>query len=201
MGNMISSEMLVAIKTIARNIPGVVFCGSIGLYLNNKLHRPVGDIDIITQEDWFNPTEAVVNKDMAVTKFIMDNRRIANSTSHKFMVGKDEVSCFKIEVNDIKVDVLHNSATPPTYTEAEIEPGLIIRVETPESAIRAKLGYVMYDQLIHSATKHLKDLIYMDVDKNLIIEAIDASDLLNSREPKKDFELPELPEQSDDLPW
>jgi len=162
----ISNEMLIAIKEINKQYPDTIFCGSLGLVLNNKLDREVKDIDLLTDDNYYSKSD-----------FFHDLRVANKSQSHKLMLSENEVSCFKIEMpilnKVISIDALGNlSGTEFDIMELD---GVDIKVEKPEFAIKAKINYIKADKSNKSVLKHLKDLIYMEVDKNLIIEAIDNS--------------------------
>ena len=188
MNKYISEELILVIKKIVSEYPEVVFCGSLGLVLNDKLHREVKDIDILVNENYYK-----------MGGFFGELRTSEVSESHKFMVGKDTVLSFKLVFpvfdKKIKVDVLYNATSEPIKYSLINLHDLGIKVEKPESAIGAKLGYIEHDLSHDSILKHLKDLIYLEVDKNLIISAIDNSHLSVSKVDKKD--------NSDglDLPW
>jgi len=166
----ISEEIKLVIKKIATDYPDVVFCGSLGLVLNDKLHREVKDIDVLVTVNYH------------LEGGFYNSFRIGNSTSHKFMVGKDEVLCFKLEFpildKKIGIDVLYNKNVKPEFKIFDFFETKI-NVETPESAIKAKLLYIQNDNSIISVGKHLKDLIYLEVDKHKIIEAINNSNVFN----------------------
>lgn len=171
----IDDKMIKTVKRIVLEDPNVVFCGSFGLVLNEKLLRKVKDIDILTPVNYYgNPND-----------FFLDERTRTDvniSESHKFMVGKDQVFSFKVQVYGVSIDVLYNDTTHPKFYEHEFH-GIMIKVETPESAIRAKKLYVVNDKSQYSVIKHLKDLIFMGIDKHELIELIDSSYLVE--DPKK----------------
>ena len=178
----ISEELILVIKKIASEYPEVVFCGSLGLVLNDKLHREVKDIDILVNENYYQNGN------------FFNEIRVGNlSDSHKFMVGKDEVLSFKLKFpifdKKVSVDVLYNATSDPIKYSLINLHDLGIKVEKPESAINAKLKYIEHDLSHDSILKHLKDLIYLEVDKNLIIKAIDNSHLMVSKVDKKDDDL------------
>lgn len=159
----ISKSVSDTIKMIASVHPNVVFCGSLGLVLRGLLKRNVKDIDILTLEDYYSK-----NQD----KFFFDFRSIKNTHSQKFMVGGNEVKCFSLKMNNVKVDVLHNTKTSPTYDIFDFDT-VKIRVERPESAINAKKKYVVGDNSQVSVYKHLRDLILLGVDRQEIADIID----------------------------
>jgi len=169
----ISEEMGLVIKKIANEYPDVVFCGSLGLVLNDKLDREVKDIDILVKKNYYQKG-----------KFYNNIRIGSESDSHKFMVGKDEVLSFKLEFpifdKKIKVDVLYNKNVKPQF-ELIFFDDVRICVEKPEAAINAKIKYIEHDISHDSILKHLKDLIYLEVDKNVIIKSIDNSHLMVSK--------------------
>lgn len=217
LNEILTPEKISAILKINEMFPDSVFCGSLGLVLNGKLNRQVGDLDVITKGDWFNPSPLILDNAIGGQVEFMKEYRIPpgseENTSHIFMVGKDTVSCWKMKIDDVSVDMMHNRDTKPLWEEIDFFNGQKIKIETSESAIKAKLGYVIHDKLQHSATKHLKDLILMDVDRRAIVEALDESflfgkydeskyndkpspmDLFKTRNSKKEGD------DDEDLPW
>lgn len=169
----ISEEILLVVKKIAEKFPDTVFCGSFGLVINEKLKRDVVDLDILVDRDYYSQSGFF-------DEFRVSNVSNVGMFSEKFMVGKNEVKSFRLFFpifdKNVKVDVLYNKEFNPNYKLVDIDQNLTIKVETPESAIKAKLGYIINDKSQKSFLKHLKDLIYMEVDKNLIINAIDRSE-------------------------
>lgn len=173
----LNDSMIKAVKRIVLEDPTVIFCGSLGLYLNELLDRPIHDIDVLTLENYYNRNG-----------FFEKERLEGNSDSHKFMVGIDRVLSFKVNIYDINIDVLYNKNTPPEWEEKMFD-GIKIRVEKPMSAIKAKQLYMQNDKSQYSVVKHLKDLILMDVlDKEKIVELINESVLVE--ENNKVAELP-----------
>lgn len=163
----INDNIVGAVKMIAAVHPETVFCGSLGLVINGKLERNVKDIDVITDEDHYRENNFFPHDRAKVIYHPNDEK-----PSHHFLVGKDTVSCFKLNLNGVKVDVLYNEKIKPEYTIVDFD-GMKIRVENPESAIKVKKLYVTNDKAITGVMKHLKDLILMDVDKDELIEIID----------------------------
>lgn len=165
----ISEKIIQVVKNIVIYYPDVVFCGSFGLVLNGKLEREVKDIDVLVAKSYYNQGG------------FFDKLRVSNSCADSaiFMVGDEMVRSFKLKFdNDVKVDVLYNeSEKVPDFKEIIFD-GIKIRVENPEGAINAKLKYVRSDKFPDVAIKHIKDLIYMEVDKHKIIDAIDNSSLV-----------------------
>jgi hypothetical protein len=180
----LNDRMIKAVKRIVLEDPDVVFCGSLGLYLNDLLDRPIHDIDILTPTNYYNRGG-----------FFEDERIAGNSDSHKFMVGIDRVMSFKLNIYDVNIDVLYNKNTPPEWEEMKFD-GIKIRVEKPMSAIKVKQLYLQNDKSQYSVVKHLKDLILMDVlDKEKIIELIDNSVLVEDpkgvkQQPCGELDLP-----------
>lgn len=189
MSENIPNKIVVAVKMIAVIYPDVVFCGSLGLVLNGLIDRTINDLDILTPDNWYNDN-----------KFFPDERINQQSTSHKFMVGKDEVSCFSLRLNNVKVDVLYNESKKPEYIVIDFD-GIKINVETPESAIDVKKKYILADKSEISIIKHLKDLILLGVDRKELIELIDKSWLCKSKSDKSQHSGIKVLPEADDLPF
>ena len=166
----ISNNITEAVKEIAAKYPNTVFCGSFGLALNNMLHREVMDLDIITEFNHYREGN-----------FFDDDRINNESHSNKFMVGDDTVECFNIELNKVKVDVMYNNNTKPDYTIMGFE-GIYINVEEPFSAINTKLKYLTNYKSIKSFVKHLKDLLYLNIPNNRILNAIEDCKIFDNDE-------------------
>ena len=160
----IPEDVFLAMKMLKSANSNIIFCGSIGLVVNGVLDRKVGDIDVITPENYWTGGG------------FMNNLRVSsvNEHSHQFMLGKDTVLCFKLSVNEVKVDVFYNNGAKPEFEEIEVM-GETFKIETPESALKVKLDYVVNDGLQGSAIKHLKDLIIAGVDRKKIVDAMNRS--------------------------
>jgi len=182
----ISEEIKSVVRLFESNYTDIVYCGSFGLVMNGLLKRPVKDLDIITKENYYGTGKFF-------GEYLID---ISSGRSEKFMVGKNRVVSFRLKINDVYVDVLYNLDEKPNYSIKCLD-GMYINVEDPESAIRAKKGYIEHDRSVHSIIKHLKDLIYIGIDKNELIEIIDKSELV----PKKDDKLQRALSVDDDLPF
>lgn len=192
MNKYISKEIFDVVKEIATKHPETVFCGSFGLILNNKLQRDVKDIDIIVKENYYSNNgdcDFFSNK-----RYIFHAGGVEHDSNH-FMVGKNSIKCFKLYFDEIKVDVFYceNNDITPKYNKINIG-GVDILVETPESAIKAKKEYVINDKSQNSILKHLKDLIYMETDKNELVDLINNSHLYYKKEKV-------VERSSDDLPF
>ena len=59
----------------------------------------------------------------------------------------------------------------PIFTEIMFK-DLMIKVETPEAAIEAKLRYITIDKSDASVIKHVTDLIEMKVDYKVLFNAL-----------------------------
>jgi hypothetical protein len=166
-----NKEFIEAIHIINKNIPGVIFCGSTALYLNNKLLRHPTDIDIIIpheQNDVF--FEFFDNKNKETD--IQNNGSLINSMYANITVVKEKL-------NSINVDLFYC-----TYDENYIRPqstiynldNVFIELETPKISIEHKIYYVKNIHTI-KALKHAKDLEEMKIEIN--ISPIELYNILN----------------------
>jgi len=158
--NYISNDFLKVIKIIATKYPDSVFCGSIGLIIRGKLFRTPKDIDILVSSNYY-----------VLGGFFDKEREQEYNGSLQFLVGKDNVKCFKVTINKLSVDVLYNECTPPVYDEIKFN-SISLRVEKPEAAIKAKLLYIENDNSEISKMKHLSDLLIMEVPYEAINGAV-----------------------------
>ena len=197
----ISPKLIETIKMIVDKYPETIFCGSLGLVLNGVLEREVHDIDIITLEDYYN-TDRFFPK-------IRDKQKPDDTHSEKFMVGPNEVKCFRLNFpNGTNVDVLYNKNLSPLYAKMDVL-GMNLNIEIPRSAISAKKGYIQRNSNIYAVTKHLKDLIMIGIAKDKLIELIDDSCLIEGWtgmeflhvDPPKTIDLPKEGLAEDDLPF
>ena len=184
----ISAEIIETVKLIVKEHPDVIFCGSLGLVLNNQIERNVKDVDILVNDDFYQKGG-----------FFNDLRQMVNDHhSHKFMVGKDTVTCFSLNFpTNIKVDVLYNETSPPVSTKMNFD-GIEINVETPESAISVKTKYILNDKKPQSMLKHLSDLIEIGIDRKKLINLISDSFVMTG---DLFYEEPTIECDDDDLPF
>lgn len=160
----ISKEIADAVCGIYDSHPDAVFCGSFGLVLQGLLERKVHDIDILVDKNYYGDGG-----------FYNDIRREVGFTSHSFMLGKDETTCFKLDFpGGIHVDVLHNANNKPDFTHIEFF-GRMIKVETIDGAIDAKKQYVVNDRSQFSTLKHFRDLILLNVPRKELAEILKIS--------------------------
>ena len=199
MKKFIRKEIIEAVHQIAKDHPKTVFCGSLGLVFNGMLKRDVKDIDLITCVDYYSPVDHTEDKTITSTFYpkYRWNGDGLSPHSEEFMVGVNKVKCFKLYwPGEVKVDVLFNTGSKPDWRYADFF-GETVRIETPGSAIDAKLRYVAGDRSVVSVGKHLKDLIDIGADRHLISEAISESVALN---PSKSDVLRQKFLSDEDLP-
>ncbi len=182
----ISEKIISVVRLLESKHPDIIFCGSFGLVLNGLLHREVKDLDIITQKNYYGTGDFF-------GEYLVD---IECGRSERFMVGKNRVVSFKLLIDGISIDVLYNLDENPTYNVKCFD-GLYINVEEPESAIKAKKGYLQNDRSVYSAIKHLKDLIYLGIDKYELVDLINNSNLVPKDKDKQQRSLI----IEDDLPF
>ena len=116
-----------AVKKIAKENPDTIFCGSFALALNNKTYRIPDDLDIITIKNYFQ-----------WGNFYTKERSDNYTGSHTFMLDKNEVKCFSLILESIKINVFYNCNNKfPEYTLYDFD-GIPIKIETPKAAIEAK---------------------------------------------------------------
>lgn len=157
-------------------LDNLVICGSLGLYLNDKLSRKINDVDLLEIDCKYglNPGNLAL---MYTTS--------CNSSS-KFHAGDALIKCWKINIFHTNVDFLFNTKNEIEYdlmelTIPNIKNSLIVKVERPDSAYKFK---ELYAESIHNdedRLKHRRDL--------------------ETREPKKTAKYGTFFTESDDLPF
>lgn len=169
----------------------LLIAGSVGLVLQGAIQREVHDIDVVTLTDFYH-----------YGGFYNNRRSDKGSNSHKFMNGQDQVRAFNVYFDDLKVDVLYNTTNPPKWKEIEFR-GKKIRVEDPQGAINAKIGYVENDTVPESRLKHLADLIEMGIDKQTLLKIARAKITSHpySGTPTVKREDPLISIPDDDIPY
>lgn len=140
-------------------MPNLVICGSLGLVLNGKLHRKVEDIDMLTIYDWYG----------CDNRLQMYADHGAGQVSHKFNVDGIHISCWKIRLFGIKIDLLYNHSMTLLDTEEAIlilddNIKIPVRIEKPEVAISFKKKYLIADYSEENRKKHLADIDSMEGD-------------------------------------
>jgi hypothetical protein len=137
---------------LERKYPGeIIYCGSFGLKLHGLLEREVKDLDIITTKNYYS------------AEFIgrIENIKKGNeSGSGEFKCEGVKVMCFKTNVMGKGIDVFYTPKAPE-FNLIEIVPGVIIKVEKPFGAIKAKVSYLNSNQRINKE-KHIADLNYIE---------------------------------------
>lgn len=139
-----------------------IICGSTAAYLMGYQKRVPNDIDILTDNDYYNSSLGDVDLDNRISKNYM--RRIGLGNSHKFKLGSHTVLCFKIQSlnSGLDIDVFYRGDTPP-YLELTIE-GISspIKVERIDSVLRAKTQYRISANLaegkMDQVTKDLEEI-------------------------------------------
>lgn len=128
-----------------------IVCGSLGLYLNNRLKRAVKDIDLLTIPDWYGSgLLSIYNTD--------------EISSNTFSVNGENITCFKAAPLGVKIDFLH--FVGKDLKEFKYETVLIkmdgiefdMKIEDPEQAIKFKEYYIQAVGLPESIEKHKRDL-------------------------------------------
>lgn len=139
----------------------VTFCGSFGLVLNGKLKRPLKDLDVITEENYYGQPGKL--PDPVHETFFGLHSTNDWGNSGQYWVNGNKVYCFKIEhaVHNVVVDVLY-TGLPTDYDIVDFY-GIKIRVEKPDAAIVAKIQYAQSPQLEYRE-KHESDLKAMGID-------------------------------------
>lgn len=135
----------------------VTFCGSVGLVINNYLHRPIHDIDCITEENWYGAFFEGIGQ-----------YGLNTSNSEKFEVNGVQVCVFKLLApNGVTVDVMYRQdgcKSREVYLYDSKVAGSV-KVEVPESAMFIKRNYL--DRVgkapsSEAAAKHQADLEYIE---------------------------------------
>lgn len=129
----------------------LIICGSLGLVLNERLRRPVNDIDFLTIPDWYG-------RGGSLAPYCDD---IDGNVSHRFEVDSLQITCWKVRLFNIKIDLLHN-ARGTEFEEVELiidgNIHIVAKIEKPEIAIAFKEKYRRADKSEQSREKHDKDL-------------------------------------------
>ena len=129
----------------------IIICGSVGLKLNGLLERQSKDIDILTLRDDYRNE---------IGYFDIIYRTHSVLSSHRFMIGKDEIKCHKINLFNLNIDVLYSPSTI-NYDLFEID-GLIFKVEKPERALQVKKLYIEHNSEEYKQ-KHINDIDNLDL--------------------------------------
>lgn len=125
----------------------IIFCGSLGLAINNCLNREVHDIDCLLLNKYDNQLE----------KWFKFN----NGGSFDFQLDGEIVQVEKFKYNDIAIDLFYHDKVKETkFTTVDFH-GINIKVESPFGAIKAKREYAKLQQLT-TKDKHVKDLEYIE---------------------------------------
>ena len=154
------NNMIEAIEFISKNFPNFVFGGSFGLYVNRLITRVPKDIDVITDVNYYG---TFMHSDL---KYDADKTH-----SEKNSVNGVLVYYHSALYKDIKIDFIYNTVRKPIFTEIMFK-DLMIKVETPEAAIEAKLRYITIDKSDASVIKNVTDLIEMKVDYKVLFNAL-----------------------------
>ena len=156
----ITDEILDAVLWVNTLFRGkVTFCGSFGLVAHGILHRPIHDIDCITDDNLYG-----------VFYELIGQYGIGTSNSEKFQVDGIWVLCFKLTApNGINVDVMYRAdgcKSQTAWVHKLNDQYGEIKIEKPESAIEIKRNYLNLagrTPNTESAEKHKADLEYIDV--------------------------------------
>lgn len=164
----------------------LIICGSLGLVLNKELKREVKDIDLLTMDDLYG-----VDNSLQVYGDYSEGNK-----SHSFNVNGQKITCWKIYLCGVKIDMLHNEKLSE-YEVVDLHLGeingddgvniLTVKIEKPESAFLFKKQYVENDKSEDSRKKHLADL--------------QVSGRVKVEENTTTSEVPTFPNIDDDLPF
>lgn len=156
----ITEEIIEAVLWVNTLLRGkVTFCGSFGLVANDLLHRPIHDIDCISDDDLYGHFFEEIGQ-----------YGISSSGSAKFTLNGVLVKCFKLVAhNGVHIDVMYREDGCKServlidggghYCGGEL------RIEVPESAINVKRNYLNLGDRVpnpESFAKHTADLKYID---------------------------------------
>lgn len=134
----------------------VTICGSTGLVINDLLHRPIHDVDCITDENWYGSFFEAIGQ-----------YGLGTSNSEKFEVNGVLVCCFKLVApNGVTVDVMYR-ADGTKSTSKMIFSGDTwgdVRVEDPGSCLEIKRNYLNLTRTPNpeSYAKHKADIVYVE---------------------------------------
>jgi hypothetical protein len=137
-------------------LDNLVICGSLGLVLNQKLFRPVGDLDLL---------EIRCGYGMNVGN-LSGCYRSDDLPSNCFEVGNEQISAWKINIFNTKVEFLHHENKELEFEEVEIITldaiSLRCKLENPEYAIEFKKKYINSVIKTESIKKHQEDLNHIE---------------------------------------
>lgn len=156
-GDYLTDKIIDAILWVNTLFRGkVVICGSAGLVINDLLHRPIHDVDCITDENWYGSFFEAIGQ-----------YGLGTSSSEKFEVNGVLVCCFKLVApNGVTVDVMYR-ADGTKSTSKMIYSGDTwgdVRVEDPKSCLEIKRNYLNLTRTPNpeSYAKHKADLEYVE---------------------------------------
>lgn len=137
----------------------VTICGSTGLVINDLLHRPIHDVDCITDENYYGTFFEQIGQ-----------YGLGTSNSEKFTVKGVLVCCFKlISPNGITVDVMYRadgtkSSNKMVYSRDSRDTWGDVKVEDPDSCLEIKRNYLNLTRTPNpeSYAKHKADLEYVE---------------------------------------
>lgn len=146
------SLVIEAVKEIVKQENGkVIFVGSFGLKLNNKLNRVIHDIDVFTPTSYYgDPSCESVNRE----------------SSGRFRINGVEVLCVNGKTsNGVKVDYMWRKDYNKIKFDVHSFHGIKINVEQPDFAIKAKAEYVATSRVFdEKRNKHYDDLKQIEDD-------------------------------------
>jgi len=151
----LSEEQVYAIKKIVKDYPDTVFGGSLSLIANGLLKRKVGDLDIITKDNYYS-----------VNKFYPAFRVQGPSASERFIlrdnkIGSFDLLSFKLVFpilgKKLNVDVIWKSINTE-YNIFYLDKTLI-RIEKPMIAVDFKISYLKNNISVINFKKHLSDIL------------------------------------------
>ena len=160
----ISTEMYGVIKMLHGKDPEIIVVGSAGLAISGLLKRPVQDLDILVNKDYYHQPGGFFETHRDFTR---------EKPSMRFFLDDMEVNAFCLNFGKIKVDVFYfpNPKFEPKYSERG-DMGTVIRIGDPMVAIKAKLAFIKKYPQSKEWGKHVQDLKDMNVDPSHITSAI-----------------------------
>ena len=181
----LSEEQIFIIKKITQEYPDTIFAGSLSLITHGWLQRKVGDLDIITKDNYYS-------RNIFYPKY-----RVSGSCASEQSIIKNgdltwTIRTFKLEFpileNKINIDVIWKRINPE-YTIFDLD-GIQIKIENPIKAVDFKISYLKNNISVKNFKKHFTDILEIlgnvsDIHRQYIIkklsESIIDSKFINNR--------------------
>lgn len=136
-------------------LSNLVICGSLGLVLNQRLFRKVGDIDFLEIECGYGENVGRLS----------ESYKDDNKPSNVFQVDRENILCWKINIFNTKIEFMHHENKHLDYEHKKLIllEGITIpvKIENAEYAIKFKEKYTNSVIKTESIKKHQLDLQHL----------------------------------------